>query len=199
MITLQRVTAPIVNAFLITAGLFYLMHYLVYIEEPELSLTKKFVIPPIVHYQEKEGIDIIKPIRPKEVPIAPPIIIDTQLTTYIPDNEADWGNDYRPRAKGKLIIPSDSQLIVALSYPPNYPNSALSRGIEGYAVVGFSVSTSGATYDAFIIESEPGTTFDRASLNAILKFKYKARTVNDKPVNTHGQRYMFTYELADEA
>ncbi len=199
MITLQRVTAPIINAFLITAGLFYLMHYLVYIEEPQLTLTKKFVIPPIVHEVEDPGLGIIKPIHPKEVPIAPPIIIDTQITTFIPDNESDWGNNYQPRNESKILIPSDSQLIITLSYPPNYPNSALSRSIEGYAVVGFSVSTTGATYDAFIIESEPGTTFDRASLNAILKFKYKARTVNDKPVNTDGQRYMFTYKIENEA
>ncbi len=85
--------------------------------------------------------------------------------------------------------------VIAIAFPPEYPGLALRRGIQGYAVVGFSVSAAGSVVDPTILESEPNGVFDRASIKAISKFKYKARMVNGRPVSTNGQRYMFTYKL----
>ena len=82
-----------------------------------------------------------------------------------------------------------------MGFPPEYPNVALRRGVEGYAIVGFSVSPAGEVVDPYIIESEPGTFFDRSALKAIKRFRYKAQLVNGKPVTTDGQRYMFRFEL----
>jgi protein TonB len=80
-------------------------------------------------------------------------------------------------------------------FPPEYPARALSDGIEGYAIVGFSVSAAGSVTDPTILESEPSSVFDRSSLKAISKFKYKVRKVNGRAVITDGQRYMFTFKL----
>jgi len=108
------------------------------------------------------------------------------------------GDHYQvPTIEPGSAIPIDNQLTIAIGFPPEYPSSALARGIEGYAIVGFSVSAVGSVVDPYILESEPNTIFDRASLKAISKFKYRARKVNDRPVSTDGQRYMFTFKLEE--
>jgi len=94
-------------------------------------------------------------------------------------------------------VPTDNQLVIALGFPPEYPNRAIQRKIEGFVVVGFSVSAAGEVFDAYIREAEPKGVFERSALKAISKFKYRARSEGGKPLATAGQRYMFTYKLED--
>jgi protein TonB len=110
--------------------------------------------------------------------------------------DTDFGDYFQPTAAvGGPVLTIDNQLVIAIGFPPEYPNRALMRGIEGYAIVGFSVSAVGSVVAPYIVESEPNTVFDRSSLKAISKFKYKARMVNGRAVSTDGQRYMFTFKL----
>lgn len=197
MTTLHRIALPLINAFFITTVLLYCMYALVHMDEPELSVGLDFILPPFVHVKEKSDLKFIitepEPIPQAEVqPKAITTIDIARLDPVIPPLTL---GPIRDQAGKGLPTPIDSQLVVALGFPPVYPNNALQRGIEGYAVVGFSVDATGMVFDVRILESEPGTTFDSSALKAIQKFKYKARMINGKPVTTTGQRYMFTYEL----
>ena len=196
MYYLHRTLMPTINAFFITTLLLFLMYQLVKIEEPELSLKKNFILPAITMIREEP--DLIfnekKPIRPK-IKELPPVIAQEKLSLVTNVTNPTINEFKIVKEKTKLFTPDNSQLVLALGFPPAYPNTALNRGIEGYAVVEFSVNEHGAVFDAFIIESEPNNIFDRASLKAINKFKYKPKQVNGKAVSSTGQRYMFTYKI----
>lgn len=66
---------------------------------------------------------------------------------------------------------------------PTYPMRAKSRNIEGWAKVEFTVTASGAVTNAHIVSASPPGIFDASALEAIQKFRFKAKMVNGKAVN----------------
>ena len=194
---LHRIALPFINALFITALLFVFMYSLIDIGEPELR--DPFSMSPIsyVHIPKDEEVTLIIPKeeRPELLGETPDIpVLDAEFVFDGP-TEIDWVEYTRGPISGASLLPDDRQLVIALGFPPEYPARALNRGIEGYAVVGFSVNKAGSVFDPFIIESEPKGVFDRSALKGILKFKYKARMVDGHPVVTDGQQYQFTYQL----
>ena len=87
----------------------------------------------------------------------------------------------------------DPQPIVTVA--PVYPRRAQSRGIEGYCTVEFTVTTSGSVRDPIAIDCEPAGIFERASLKAVLKFKYEPILVDGEAVDAPGVRWTFNYSL----
>ena len=197
MTTLNRIALPAINAFFITSALLYLMYSLIYFEEPRLQARKVFDNLNWAQVPEDTPLKqlIAKPIRPIEPEVVPdlpedkPIVIAGPIKGETLDPYKVVGNN------GKIFALADSQLVLIFSSPPVYPASAVSRGIQGFVVVGFSVNGAGGVFDPYILESEPAKVFDRSALRAVLKFKYKAKMVNGKNVSIDGQRYLFTYEL----
>ena len=80
---------------------------------------------------------------------------------------------------------------------PVYPRRAQTRGIEGYVVLEFIVTKTGAVRNPFVVEAKPPGIFDRAAINAALKFKYKPIVVNGEPIDGAGVRNRITFELSD--
>jgi protein TonB len=197
MQVLRRVALPLVNSFIITAALFALMYSLIHMEEPELSIRSTLPVIKLSNIPDEEtNIPIVKRVDPP-IEVEPAPVISKVVEIFdIGEIETDLGGYYQPAAAlDGPVMPMDNQLVIAIGFPPEYPNRALMRGIEGYAIVGFSVSAAGSVVAPYIVESEPNTIFDRPSLKAISKFKYKARKVNGRAVSTDGQRYMFTFKL----
>jgi len=173
------------------------MYSLIHMDDPELSSSR--VLPPIKLSNIPEEIPP-KPLvnrleKPKEVELPPVMDRVIEIVDTGKIDVAITAGYQPPKFKGGNDLPIDNQLVIAIGFPPEYPNRLLERGIEGYAIVGFSVSAAGSVVDPYIVESEPKGVFDRASLKAISKFKYKARKVNGRPVSTDGQRYMFTFKI----
>jgi protein TonB len=197
MQVLRRVALPLVNSFIITAALFALMYSLIHMEEPELSLSSTLPVIKLSNIPEEEAdIPIVKRVDPPIEVEPAPLISKTVEIFDIGEIDTDFGDYFQPTAAvGGPVLTIDNQLVIAIGFPPEYPNRALMRGIEGYAIVSFSVSSVGSVVAPYIVESEPSTVFDRSSLKAISKFKYKARMVNGRAVSTDGQRYMFTFKL----
>ena len=198
MLVLRRTVLPFINSFFITAALFAIMYSLIYMEEPELLSNE--TLPPISFGRIPDDTPpttlISKPTPPKKVEHQPVIEKVTQIIDIDVIGETHWPADYQPPKAGPgNTLPIDNQLVIAIGFPPEYPARALTRGIAGFVIVGFSVSAAGSVIDPYILESEPKGVFDRASIKAISRFKYKARKVNGRPVATDGQRYMFTYKL----
>lgn len=194
---LHRIALPFINAVFITACLLYLMFSLINVGEPELLAKAKVLKMNWVRVPDDKPPVTMNP-KPKpnaEVELPPEVMQDKTVVEIDIQGEMNWVEPSFEFGGDGSVYVGDSQLVLALGYPPAYPQSLANRGVEGYVVVGFSVSASGQVYDPFIIESEPARIFDRSALTAIAKFKYKARVVNDKPVSTGGQRYLFRYEL----
>lgn len=56
---------------------------------------------------------------------------------------------------------------------PDYPTAALKSGAEGWVNVSLSVTPDGNVLDPRVVASSNGTTFDRAALSAVGKWKYE--------------------------
>jgi protein TonB len=92
---------------------------------------------------------------------------------------------------------SDGEYLPIVKVAPVYPRRAQTRGIEGYVLLEFTVTKTGAVRDPHILESKPPGIFDRSALNAALKFKYKPKVVNGEPIDVAGVKNRITFELAD--
>ena len=79
---------------------------------------------------------------------------------------------------------------------PVYPARALSRGIEGYVDMGFTVTTTGTVKDPIVLFST-SSLFERAAARAVLKFKYKPRVVDGVPVDVPGVKTRITFKIED--
>ena len=55
---------------------------------------------------------------------------------------------------------------------PRYPSRAISREIEGWVDIGFTIDTDGKPIDIVVIDSEPSDTFDKAAINAVKKWRF---------------------------
>ena len=92
---------------------------------------------------------------------------------------------------------SDGEYLPIVKVAPVYPRRAQTRGIEGYVLLEFVVTRTGAVRDPVVLESKPPGIFDRAAINAALKFKYKPKVVNGEPIDVAGVRNRITFELQD--
>lgn len=89
----------------------------------------------------------------------------------------------------------DGDYLPIVKVAPVYPQRALSRGIEGYVVVEFTVTGSGTVKDVRVVEAEPPGMFEDAASNAALKFKYKPRVVDGQPIEVAGVQNRITFQL----
>jgi periplasmic protein TonB len=100
---------------------------------------------------------------------------------------------------GFALSASDGEYLPIVKVAPLYPESAAERGIEGYVLLEFTVTETGATSNPSVIESQPKGVFDEAAMKAVLKFKYKPRVENGRPVSVSGVRHVITFKLDKKA
>lgn len=73
---------------------------------------------------------------------------------------------------------------------PDYPRGAERRGIEGYAVVEYTVSPDGAVENVAVVEADPEGVFDRAVIRAIEGWAYAPAAAA-----TEGMQQRFDFNL----
>lgn len=77
------------------------------------------------------------------------------------------------------IVPV-SDLVVVNTAAPRYPQRARERNVSGWVEVHFTVTPEGETANIEVADSEPETTFDRASINAVKQWTFE-------PIEFRGQ------------
>ncbi len=92
---------------------------------------------------------------------------------------------------------SDGEYLPIVKVQPIYPRRAQTRGIEGYVLVEFVVTATGAVRDPVIVDAKPPGIFDRAAVNAALKFKYKPKVVGGEPIAVAGVRNLIKFEIRE--
>jgi len=143
--------------------------------------------------------DAEKPEKPEE-PEEQPDMPEPEFET--PDLTPDTLSMSAPRVNPNLNIKGiggfggDGEYLPIVKVQPTYPRRALSRGIEGYVIVEFTVTTNGSVRDAVVIEANPQKVFDRAATKAALKFKYKPRVIDGEAVEVPGVRNKITFAIA---
>jgi protein TonB len=76
----------------------------------------------------------------------------------------------------------DNEVIPLVRIPPKYPRVASRRGIEGVVTVSFTITKEGTVRDPVVTQATPESVFDKAALEAILKWKFKPKLEQGQPV-----------------
>lgn len=185
----------------VTLSLIFVMHLL--IEHAEDAISKesdKFQLD-FVRVKKNETLNTEdftpeKPQKPPEVPPETPpqdsdVVDPNAPTINIPAPEVSATVDIGGPG-GMNIAEGDYLPIVRVA--PVYPARALSRGIEGYCDMSFTVTTTGTVADPLVTFST-SSLFDRAATRAVLKFKYKPRVVDGIPVDVPGVTTRIRFQL----
>ncbi|MEW6993212.1 energy transducer TonB [Colwelliaceae bacterium MEBiC 14330] len=139
-----------------------------------------------------------KPAKPKE---PPPQMTPPQMQQANPNANAvksSFTADIQEGAglSGGLSLDSgDGDYLPIVKVAAVYPRRAQSRGIEGYVIVEFVVTKTGAVSQAVVVKAEPEGVFDRAALDAVAKFKYKPRVVDGVAMEVAGVQNRITFEI----
>ncbi|MBE0456961.1 energy transducer TonB [Pseudoalteromonas sp. KG3] len=139
-----------------------------------------------------------KPPTPKE---PPPPMESPQMQNSDPNAAAsnfDFGAsvDADVSLSGGLALDSsDGEYLPIVKVAPVYPRRALSRGIEGYVIVEFTVTKQGTVRDAKVVRAEPESLFDQAAIDAALKFKYKPRVIDGEAVEVAGVQNKISFQI----
>ena len=197
---LARFGTAILLGALVTGTLLFIMQYLIATGHSALSDSEKFHFLDFVRVDREETLERKerKPDKPPPPESPPPDLPQPQQDSIDPNVETiaisaiPAGGDISIDGFGLAI--SDGDYLPIVKVAPIYPRRALSRGIEGYVIVEFTVTAAGTVKNPVIIEST-SSVFERAALNAALKFKYKPRVVDGEPIEVKGVRNKITFLL----
>ena len=90
---------------------------------------------------------------------------------------------------------SDRDVLPLVRVPPDYPPRALSRNIEGWVQVRFTISPTGTVKDAKVIAAEPPGLFDDAALKSIARWRYNPKVEGGQAVERVGVQTVIRFEL----
>jgi periplasmic protein TonB len=83
---------------------------------------------------------------------------------------------------GPTQVRMASDLVALVRLPPEYPRTALDRGIEGYVDVLFTVTTTGSVTNPSVLAAEPAGIFEDAALAAVVRWRFQPQLLNGQPV-----------------
>ena len=198
-LTLEQVRLAIGAALAVpvASGLFFIMQYLIATASPDIDDSKQRKLPDIFMPDRDITTEYkLKPDRPED-PEEPPPDLET------PPVEVEMNIEpvnIAPATTFKLdggrgMSASDGEYLPIVKVAPIYPRRAQTRGIEGYCIVEYTVTKSGSIRDPRAVDCQPSGVFERASVKAALKFKYKPRVIDGDPIEVAGVQNQFTYEL----
>lgn len=179
-------------------GLFFIMQSLID-KEYEQEDVKSRKIADIVTPNREIEVNT-KEVKPEEIddPEEPPPELQPLELDF--NTDMDVAN-IAPAAGVTVEISSsgmssgDGEYLPIVKVAPIYPRRAQTRGITGYCIVEYTVTTSGAIRDPVPVDCQPSGVFERASVKAAEKFKYKPRVVDGAAIEVAGVQNKFTYEL----
>jgi protein TonB len=192
----------------VTFGLLFLMQALINnpMELPEEGAETKIADIQMPKQEIETIYEEAKPDKPEEPDMPPPDIPEPEFDT--PNASLDALNMSTPTFDAQLTMNigsgfGDGDYLPIVKVAPEYPSTAASRGIEGFCMVEFTVTTAGTTRDVRVVEEEcittdgkPTSVFNRASIRAAERFKYRPKVLDGEPIEVPGVRNRFVYELA---
>jgi TonB family protein len=204
-----RLVIALSMAFLITVFLVYAMQRLIETGERALTEETRIYMPDFVRIEREEAVER-KQVKPDKVP--PPEA--TPDNTVVPDtSEADTAGsvqvDFSSGRSGGLdtglsltvagvtgFEMADADYMPLVKVAPIYPRRAAARGLAGWVLLRFTVTITGAVTDVEVVESTD-PIFERAAVQAALKFKYKPRVVDGEPVEVTGVLHYIRFDVEE--
>lgn len=201
--SLTRTVFAIPIAAIVTFALFWVMQYLVAIGSGELGKEVPGGSIEFVRLKKDESVNDKnrkKPQRPEKTdqPPPPPPMQQSKVQPEAGDMGVGIPNlgDGVDIAGGvNLGAGSDGDIMPLVRVAPQYPRKALSRGIEGWVQVEFTISKVGTVENPIVIDADPPGIFNRAALKAVAKWKYKPKIEDGVAVERQGVSTVITFEL----
>jgi protein TonB len=204
MVRLFNIGFAVVFASAVTFSLFFLMQFLISMDqsEPSQGEVRKIAditMPEIELEVQRQEPKPEEPDVPEEIPDLP----EPDLSIDAPSGEglnlARVEVDMGGLDNSASISASDSEMLPIVTIEPQYPQRAASRGIEGWCLVQFTVTAQGTVDENSIegIDADPESIFDSSSRRAVSRFKFNPRVSDGVAVAVPGVRYLFRYNLAD--
>ena len=97
-------------------------------------------------------------------------------------------------SKMSLSAGSDRDTIPLVRVPPDYPQRAISRGLEGWVQVQFTITGTGAVKDAVVVKSS-SKIFEEAALKSILRWRYNPKIEGGVAVDRVGVQTIIRFTL----
>lgn len=195
-----RVLIAALVAIPVAVGLFFIMQSLIDREYEQEDVESRKIADIVVPEREIEvNVREKKPEKVEDPEEPPPEMEPMDMDM---DMDMDIAN-VAPRANVNVSISSsgmssgDGEYLPIVKVAPIYPRRAQTRGITGYCIVEYTVTTSGSTKDIRPVDCQPSGVFESASVKAAEKFKYKPRVVDGAAIEVAGVQNKFTYELED--
>ncbi len=213
-----RLSLSVVVGVVVTLALFYLMQALIQGADSALTEDKIGNLVDFVRVKQDQEVQTKKR-KPKKPPPPdePPPEVPPQDFNVAVDNTgfsmANVNLNVNVNVGGGGFGISDGEYLPIVKVQPQYPRRALSRGMTGWVIVEFTVNEQGQVKDPFVVENcgwiksarnngecfdNPNSVFDSAAMKAALKFKYKPKVIDGKPVETAGVQNKITFELIED-
>jgi protein TonB len=135
-----------------------------------------------------------QPDKPPPVPEVPQIdfakgSIENNVAQLTPTVDANSA-----MSKMKMTAGSDRDIVPLVRINPDYPPRALSRGIQGWVIVQFTISATGTVKDQKVVDSS-NKIFDEAALKAIGRWRYNPKVEEGVAVERKGVQTKLVFQL----
>lgn len=188
---------PPAGAAVVTFGLLLMMYSLIYIDVvPERDPLSAINIPDFIQEEPEAIVDI----RPSPEKIDEPVLRPT-IPTYSESGTAvpivKEPIAILPFGHPEIGVNNSTSLFATVQVQPIYSQIAVQRGLEGWVVLGFDVTKFGTTENIEVLDSEPGTFFDRTAIRALEHWKYMPKKENGIAVAVRNMQTSFIFEIEE--
>jgi protein TonB len=198
-----RYAFSIVIGVVVTMSLLFLMQVLIATGKQALTKPRDRAKLEFVRVKRNEALNTedFTPEKPPKPPETPPETPPQDMDNI--DPSAPTINVAPPTVSAETSIGGPGGMNIAegdylpiVRVAPVYPARALSRGLEGYVDMAFTVTTTGTVKDPVVVFST-SSLFERAAIRAVLKFKYKPRVVDGVPVEVPNVKTRITFKIEE--
>jgi len=198
-----RYAFSIVIGVVVTLSLLFIMQLLIASGKAALSEPRARAQLDFVRVKRNENLNIedFTPEKPPPPPEVPPETPPQEMDNLDPN--APTINIAAPMVNADTNIGGPGGMNIAegdylpiVRVAPVYPARALSRGLEGYVDMSFTVTSAGTVTNPIVLFST-SSLFERAATRAVLKFKYKPRVVDGIPVEVSGVKTRISFQIED--
>jgi protein TonB len=184
----QKLATVVLAALLINAAMFTAIRYMVINRQIRLADTSQFDLANFIRMQEQS-----RDVRSRRDPKAPQKPEAEQQRDLNRLADASRGSGVGGMSVDMPDIDIDidvgggislaRELTPLVRFPPDYPMAAVNNKIEGYVLLRFTVTETGAVADPEVLRSEPPGIFDRSARRAVMRWKYQPQLANGEPVS----------------
>lgn len=199
--SVTRAITSLVPAAVITAGLLLTMQILISQDLKKEEGGAEYKLPDISMPSQDitTEYDTRKPDKPEEQEEPPPELPEPEFENL----NTDASVSVAPSLGEKFSLggiggfSSDGDYLPIVKTQPKYPSRALSRGVEGYCIVEYTVTKTGETRDVKVVDC-PKTVFANTSRKAATKFKYKPKVIDGEAIEVPGVRNRFIFQVSKD-